>query len=46
MSFEAFVGLWLFSFFLAYCVLIVFNGLREVFPSDYAGIKIDFKNRD
>lgn len=44
MSFEAFIGLYLFSFLVAYAVIVIFNGLREVFPFDRHGLKIDFKN--
>lgn len=46
MTFDAFVGLWVFSFLLCYAVLVVFNGLRDIFPHEKPGLKIDFKNDD
>jgi len=46
MSFEAFVGLWIFSFLVAYAVLVIFNGVRDIFPHERPGIKIDFRADD
>lgn len=47
MTFDAFIGLWLFSFLLSYALLIIFNGIREIFPHEpSAGLRIDFKNYD
>jgi len=45
MSLEAFIGLWIFSSFLAYAILVVLPGLIDLFPHERGpGLKIDFKN--
>jgi len=45
-SFESFVGTAIFSFLLAYILIVTFTGIREVFPHDKKGLKIDFKHYD
>lgn len=46
MSFDNFIGITIFCYLLCYVILIVFSGIRDVFPHEKKGIKIDFKQHD
>jgi len=46
MTFAAFVGQFIFCFLIAYAVLVIFNGLRDIFPQEKTGLKIDFRHDD
>jgi len=47
MTLGAFIGLFIFTFILAYAVLVIFNGIREIFPQERgSGLRVDFRNYD
>jgi len=46
MSFETFLGEFLFTFLFCYAFLVIFGGIRHVLPIPREGLKIDFKNND
>jgi len=46
MTFDAFVGQFIFNFFMAYLLLLILPSLIDLFPHEPRGLRVDFKNND
>lgn len=46
MTFDAFIGLGIFNFFMAYLLLFILPSLIDLFPHEPKGLRIDFKSYD
>jgi len=46
MTLDEFFGYWLIAFLSAYFMLVIFKGLRAIFPAERERIRVDFKHYD